>query len=63
MLNFRFGHSALVSSMHIHSNGTAFYRNTRIQVTCHWSSPTHVTGTVVALSNGFIYHWSAHPHL
>jgi hypothetical protein len=60
VLNFRFGHSTLAASMTIHSNGTAFYRNTRVQVTCHWLAPTHVTGTVAALSHGTLYHWSAH---
>jgi hypothetical protein len=50
----------MAPSMTIHSNSIAFYRNTHIQVTCHWSSPTHVTGTMVALSSGAYYHWSTH---
>lgn len=60
VLDFRFGHTKLAPSMVIHSNGVAFYRNTKIQVTCHWSSPAHVTGTVTALTSGQYYHWSAH---
>jgi hypothetical protein len=60
VLNFYFGHTKMAPSMTIHSNSIAFYRNTHIQVTCHWSSPTHVTGTMVALSSGAYYHWSTH---